>query len=49
MDEWINCAYGVDCDTHRRALGEIQKLRDEVDDLNRRIDKIHKFVTEQAA
>lgn len=48
MDAWINCAYGVDCDTHRQALREIQQLRDEADDLHKRLDKIHAVVLEQA-
>jgi heme oxygenase len=49
MDAWLNCVYGVDCETHRQALSEIQKLRDEVNDLHKRLDKIHAFVLEQAS
>lgn len=31
MDQWITCAWGVDCETHRAALDEIQRLREERD------------------
>lgn len=30
MDSWVNCVYGVDCETHRQALSEIQQLRDDL-------------------
>lgn len=30
MDRWVACVYGVDCETHRQALEEIQRLRDEL-------------------
>ena len=49
MDSWVNCAFGVDCETHRAALSEIQRLRDEVADLHTRLDKIHAVVLEHAA
>jgi hypothetical protein len=49
MDSWVNCAFGVDCETHRQALSEIQRLRDEVMDLHLRLDRIHACVLEYAA
>lgn len=30
MDRWAACVFGVDCETHRGALDEIQQLREEL-------------------
>jgi hypothetical protein len=48
MDRWVSCTWGVDCETHRQALSEIQQLRDDlalapdqedIDDLDTRLLK----------
>lgn len=49
MDRWVACVWGVDCDTHREALAEIQRLREERDSAEARLADILEFVTEKAA
>lgn len=31
MDRWVACAFGVDCETHRAVLEELQQRRDELE------------------